>query len=279
MHRAIEQIDHRRRDVVAVADQLHRRARFLDERRQDRRVAVVERRHRVERVRERAKAEADREHPFAVVRGGVSGRAHDPLVEEEARDLVDAVGLGCHRRHHERAAARFDHLLRAVHRRLQDPLAAMDAPELRVEERAFEVDSEASRADRIAGFDELVRGFRHFGGRMHHRLPRRGHDSGEVAGRALTSVRARCDFDRVALIAVEQKLVGTVGVNVDQARSDDRAVGRTQIARAVLRKDPCDAASVDGDPTVGQRAVAERKARGAEDVGVGHVRSDSGCER
>ena len=54
----------------------------LNERREDRRIAMIERRHRVERVRERAKAQTDREHAFAIARGRMSGRTDDAVFEE-----------------------------------------------------------------------------------------------------------------------------------------------------------------------------------------------------
>ncbi len=221
---------------------------------------MVERRHRVERVRQRAKPEPDREHAFAVARRRVTRGAHDALIEEEARDVVDALRFRRHRHHDERAAARFDHLARAFDRRGHDPLAAMHAAELRVEERSFEVDAEAPRADRIARFDELVRGFRDFGRGVHHRLPRRRHDPGDVARRALPRVRARCGDDGVALVAIEQHLVGAVRVYVDHApvrRSLRREAGcRTARSRAGCVRSVLVRSQPVHEPTCRRRARA-----------------------
>ncbi len=113
---------------------------------------MIERRHRVERVRERAEAQADREHAFAVMGRRVTGRAHDALVEEKTRQFIDAVLLGRHRDHHERAAAGLDHLVRAVERCRNDPIGAMNAAEFRIDERTFEMHAQAARAGIVSRF-------------------------------------------------------------------------------------------------------------------------------
>ena len=100
------------RDVIPVADHLDGRARLLDECRQNRRIAVIQRRHAVERVGQRAKAEPDREHAVAIFRGRVTGGVDDSLIEEVARNFVDAFHLRGHRHHHERTATRFDQRVR-----------------------------------------------------------------------------------------------------------------------------------------------------------------------
>ena len=233
---------------------------------------MIERRHRIERVRERTETQTDRENALAIVRRRMAGRTHDALIEEEARQFVDAVHLGRHRDHHERAATGFDHFVR----RRNDPVGAVDAAKFRIDERAFEVHAEAARAGVMAGFFELVRGFRDFIARVHHRFPRRGHHPGNVAGRAHAGVGARRDVDRVALIAVEQHVVGAVGVNVDQTGSDDRSGRRHEVARAVFGVDFGDAAVLDDDPSIDGRAVTARDSCGTENVGgIGHVRLSS----
>ncbi len=207
--------------------------------------AMVERRHPVVGVGERAETQADREHAITVVGRRMSGRAHDALIEQHPRDVVDTLGLRCHRHHHERTATGFDHLVRALDRCGQQPFGAMHAAELGVEERPFELDAEAARADAVGRLFELVRGFGYFGRRVHHRFPRCRHDRGDEARRAHPRVCTGRDFDRVALVPVEQKLVGAVRMNVDQAGRDDGSGRKTDVAGAVGGKDPGDPAALD----------------------------------
>ena len=85
-----------------------------------------------------------------------------------------------------------------------------------------------------------------------------------IPGRAHAGVGARRNVDRVPLIAVEQHVVGAVGVNVDQAGSDDRSGRRDEVARTVIGEQPRDAAVLDSDPAVNGRSVAARNLRGTE---------------
>jgi hypothetical protein len=64
----IGEIDHRRRDMVAVSDELDGRARLLNERGKQRRIAMIQWRHAIERVGKRAKTKSDGEHALAIVR-------------------------------------------------------------------------------------------------------------------------------------------------------------------------------------------------------------------
>jgi len=228
---------------------------------------VIERRHRVECVRQRAETEPDREHTLAMTRGRVPGRADDALIEEHPRDFSDVVHLGRHRDHHQRAAADLDHLVRAVERRRDDPIAAMDAAELRIEKRSFEVHAQAARAGIVARFLELIRRFGDLRRGVHHRFPRRGHHGGDVTGRTHARVRARRDVDRIALIAVEEHVFGAVGMDVDQARCEDRAGRRCEIARTLALEHLGDASVFDRDPSVDARAIPARYVRRAENVG------------
>jgi hypothetical protein len=244
--------------VVAVADQLHGRALLLDERRQDRGIAVIERRHRVEGVRERAESGADREHAVAILRRGVARGAHDPLFVEEADDVACVLDLRCDRDHHERAARSCDHLFRARNARSDDPIAAMDAPVFRIDERSFEMDAQALGADDLVAFEQGVRGLRDLAGRVQHRFPGRGHDRRDEARRALRGVGLRREFDRVALIAIEQDVAGAVRVDVDHPGGDRRPGGQREIAWAIPREDLRNAARVDREAAETERSVAER---------------------
>ena len=225
---------------------------------------MIERRHRIERVRERAKAHPDREDALAVFRRRVAGRADDPLIEEEPCEFIDAVHFGRHGDHHERTATRFDHLVRALERGGHDPIAAVDAPEFRIEERSLEVNAEAPRAGIVSRLLELVCRFRHFRGGVHHRFPGCRHDGSHVAGRAHARIRARGDVDGIALIAIEQHVVGAVGMNVDHARRDRRALGRNEVAWPVVGENLTDPAMFNGDPAVDGRSITERDARRTE---------------
>ena len=79
------------------------------------------------------------------------------------------------------------------------------------------------------------------------------------------------DVDRVALIAVEQQLVGSVGVHVDQPGRDGRPVGDADVARAVVAQHRHDPAFVYSKATVLHRAVADSDFCRAEDIGVSHA--------
>ena len=201
--------------------------------------------------------------------------AHDALVVEQARDLVDAVHFRRHRHHDERAAAAFDHLSRAVERRRDDPIAAVDAPELRVEERPFEVHAEAARAVLGPGFLELVRRLGDLGAGVDHRFPGRGHDRGDKAGRAHPCVGARRDVDRIPLIAVEQRVLGAVGVDVDQSGGDDRIGRQRYVAWPLAEQDARNATAINRDSPVHRGPIADRKLCGTDDIRFGHGRLTS----
>jgi hypothetical protein len=64
------------------------------------------------------------------------------------------------------------------------------------------------------------------------------------------------------MIAIEEELAGTVGVDVDQAGRDDGALGEVQVAGAVGREDLGDAAALDSDAARDGRAVTEGEGSG-----------------
>ncbi len=220
--RPVQDVDHDRRDVKPIADHLHDRAPVLNERRQDRRIAMVERRHPVERVGQRAEAEPDRQHPLAIARTRVARRADDAVLQEDAQRVGGALDFRRHRHQKARALARVDHLLRAQRARRKQPFVAVDAAELRIEKRALEVNAETPRADRDVLL-ELMRRLDDLGRCVQHRFPRRRHDGGDEPGRAVRGIGGAGDGDRVSLIAIEQHVGGAVGVDVDQSRRDRAA--------------------------------------------------------
>lgn len=120
----------------------------------------------------------------------------------------------------------------------------MDAPEFRIQKRAFKMNAQTARTDRRVFF-EGVRGFDNFAGGVQHRFPRRGHDAGDKCGRALTRILQGRNRNGIPLIAIEEKFTGAVGVNVDQAGSDRRPFWERKIGGAIGWKNLGDASVVN----------------------------------
>ena len=187
--RSVEDVDHHRRHVKAVADDLHERAAVLDEGGQDRRIAMIERRHPVERVGQRAETQTDRQHSFAVARRRMPGRADDAVLQEDAQRVAGAVDLGRHRHQQTRALARIDHLLRSADgRRWSSHSGRWTRRNFGLRNGPSKWMPEAARALRGVLF-ELVGRLDDFGRRVQHRFPRRRHDAGDETGRAHSRVR------------------------------------------------------------------------------------------
>ena len=146
----------------------------------------------------------------------------------------------------------------------------MDAAELRVEERPLEVDAQTASALRRAVLFELVRRFGDLVRRVNHRLPRRRHHRGDEAAGPHRRVGARGDVDGVTLVSVEEQLARPVGVDVDEAGRDRRALGYAHVARPVGLEQAFDASGLDRDATSTNGSVAERNRGRAQDVGVSH---------
>jgi hypothetical protein len=140
--------------------------------------------------------------------------------------------------------------------------------ELRVEERAFEVDAQAPRAGGFGRFDERVRGFGNLARGVQHRLPRCRHDGRDESRRALRGVRVRGDLDGVALIAIEQRVFGAVGMDVDHAGSDGRAGRESEVRGPAAFEHRSDTTVLDGEAAVARGAVTECEPRRPERVGA-----------
>jgi hypothetical protein len=110
----------------------------------------------------------------------------------------------------------------------------MHAAELRVEERSLEVNAQATRATRQIFF-ELVRGLDDFSGGMQHRLPWSSHYSSDESGRALSRILDGGNRNGISLVAVEQKVARTIGVDVDESGCDMRARRKPEVRRSVCR--------------------------------------------
>ena len=79
--------------MITVADHLHERSAILNERSEDRRIAVIERRHAVESMGERPIAKADCEHAFAIARRGVACGTNDAVFEKDTRGIEIGHGF------------------------------------------------------------------------------------------------------------------------------------------------------------------------------------------
>ncbi len=69
---------------------------------------MIERRHRVEGVRERTKTQADCKHAFGIACGSVSRRADDAVFQKDARSIGSAFDFGRERDHDAGAFAGVD---------------------------------------------------------------------------------------------------------------------------------------------------------------------------
>jgi hypothetical protein len=97
---------------------------------------------------------------------------------------------------------------------------AVHAAEFGIKERPLEMQSQTPGAgDRMVLGSWCAASATSLSG-VQHRFPGCGHDRGDEAGNALRRVGARRDVDGVALVAVEQHVVGAVAVNVDHPGRD-----------------------------------------------------------
>jgi len=79
--------------VKAVADNLNERPPILNEGGQDRRVAVIERRHPIERVRQGSNPSPIAKHPLAVARAGMARGADDAVLQKDAQGVRAAPSI------------------------------------------------------------------------------------------------------------------------------------------------------------------------------------------
>ncbi len=138
----------------------------------------------------------------------------------------------------------------------EQPLVAVDAAELRIEKRPFEMNPE-QRAPRTpcssiccaaSTISAAACSIDSNGAVMTPATK-------PVAPHA--RVFAGGDGDGVALIAIEQRVGSAVGVDVDQTGRDGRARGTATVPRSVGGKNGGDAAILDGQASEGRSPVAD----------------------
>ena len=180
------------------------------------RVAVMQRRHRVEQVRETAGAVLERGHRVVVGRERMA-ELHAHAARGHLADDLDVAGD--FRRERDDADRRDRQVLQhfVEHRRhgrvgLRAELAGVDV-------RAFEVHAEHARAARRAG----ARDGAEVRDDLHQFVARRGHRRREQARRAELRVRAGDRLDRVAAFH-HVGAATAVHVQVDEAGQDVRRV-------------------------------------------------------
>jgi hypothetical protein len=132
----------------------------------------------------------------------------------------------------------------------------MNAAKFIIEEWAFEMDAQTSRAERIVFFERVCR-FGDFTRGVKHRFPRRRHHRCDESGRSHARVFGGCNRHGITLIAIEEKLAGTIGVDVDQSRRYRRADRKRTVAGTLSGQYLGDASVLDGDSSEGGCAVTD----------------------
>ncbi len=250
--RAQRRADRARVHVQQIGDDL--RVFGVRERRaDDAGIAVMQRRHRVEQVREAARAVLER-GDRVVVRAERMAELHAHAARGHLRDDLDVPGdLRRERDHADRRDRQIlQHLVeRRGHRRvrLSAELAGIDV-------RAFEMHAEHARAARRA----RARAVAQLRADAHQLVARRGHRRREQARRAVARVRARDRLDRVAALH-HVRAARAVHVQIDEAGQD---VGRI-VVRRVRR-----VARQRGDPAVLEFERAVEPAFGGQYVSGQH---------
>ncbi|OQA40029.1 MAG: hypothetical protein BWY52_02978 [Chloroflexi bacterium ADurb.Bin325] len=265
LQRAPDDADDGRVCVDAVRDKADRHARVGQERARQPRLAMHERRHRVEQVCAVANARVEALDGLVVGCHGVARAHHDPAPDqaadhvERARQLRrqgDDPHAGLRRPVAHRLEARRPQIVRVVGALLLD-----------VEEGAFDVQAQRQRAAEVRGrvHDDLARG--------RDRLQRRGDDGRQERGHPVARILCR---DRPNRGWVRGEIVAepAVELQVDEPRREDQAVrveprrarGTGHIGRGADRDDP---PAVDEHRAVGD-GDGGRVGGGMMDVEHGH---------
>lgn len=129
------------------------------------------------------------------------------------------------------------------------------------------MNAQASRADGCVLF-QGVRCLNDFACGVQHGFPWRRHDAGNECRGALPCVVEGRNGNGVALVAVKEKFLRAVRVNVDQTRRNGGTGGKGVVGRAFGCEDLGNASVLNDEASVCGRAVAKRKFSWADTVAV-----------
>ena len=212
----------------AVRDDLHEDALVRQARARHARLAVVQRRLRVEQVRDLRQAGIRRLMDVRGLRTGVRRAGHDaqPL---EIGDQVERARQLRRQRHHPDAGELPDHLHIGLHRRAAQAFAQLRALEVRVQEGRLHVRAQHGRAARLRSVHDGLDAAQGLVGFAWPRAHRRGHK------RRHAGIQQRAAHPAHVVLAAHAVRAGK-GVNVDVHKAGEH-IASGCVADGLVR--PC----------------------------------------